>query len=298
MFKISNTFLLSILILVLFGISFTVKAQINDIARIDYTIIPSSSDVEFTRVRAILNYPIKLKEDKYLFLGFDYSNIQLNLLEGNYPFDVNQLNDFHLVDLSVGYLAKISEDWRFGIRFRPGFSTNLTSNDITFEDKSLSGELLFIKQWDESEKSKKRRLIVGVSYSENRGFSYPLPFISYSKKFKEKWSYNIGIPRTNLQYHISEKNRVKWLASLDGFTSNVQNGMVLNSGERVKSINMSVIQSGLQYEYHLGKRLEIFARGMYIFDNSVDLRNADRENIFEIDANSKFYFRTGIRCKL
>ncbi len=56
-------------------------AQLNDLARIDYTTIPKDgSDIAYSRIHGLFNYLIKLKkEDEYLLLGLDYSNIDLRI---------------------------------------------------------------------------------------------------------------------------------------------------------------------------------------------------------------------------
>lgn len=55
---------------------FMCQAQLADLARLDYTILPATdSDFEFNRSRVSFNYPIKLnKKQSYLFLGLGYSN--------------------------------------------------------------------------------------------------------------------------------------------------------------------------------------------------------------------------------
>ena len=64
------------------------QAQLSDLARVDYTYIPNAkSNIEYQRFRALFNYPIPLKgEDTYLFLGLDYSTIQL-YSEVDFSFD-------------------------------------------------------------------------------------------------------------------------------------------------------------------------------------------------------------------
>ncbi len=56
-----------------------VDAQSSYLARVDCTTIPrSNSDIEYSRTRVLFNYPIKLKKGGiHLFLGLDYSNINL-----------------------------------------------------------------------------------------------------------------------------------------------------------------------------------------------------------------------------
>jgi len=272
---------------------FRVNGQLSDLARVDYTIIPDNNadDVEFSRFRALFNYPVKLKkEGEFLLLGLDYSNVnlRLRLRDETLPFDRESLSDFKIFDINIGFTKPIKNDWRLGIQFKPGFSTNLAANQLRFDDVVLSGTDGF----------KKTRLIVGATYSENRGFPFPLPFISYYKKFHPNWSFNIGIPKSNLQYHLSSKHRFKLDVSLDGFTSKIQDGVLLDTGDTAEIINMSTILGGLQYEFHFAKHLEFFARSSYIFSNATRLRDDNRDNIFSIDNESRFYIRTGIRFKI
>ena len=73
----------------------SVKAQLTDLARIEYSFIPSSkSEDQYTRIRAILNYPIKIKDKDYLVVGGEYNRIILNL-EDDYPFNVDDIRRLH-----------------------------------------------------------------------------------------------------------------------------------------------------------------------------------------------------------
>lgn len=275
-------------------------AQLSDLARIDYTVLPAgNSNIEYNRVRGLFNYPIKLKkESTYLLLGLDYSNINLLMAESP-SFNKEEINGFQLLDFNIGYTTPLKNDWRLGVRLTPGFSSNLAANDLSFEDVVISGDVIFIKDKKESKDVEKPwRLILGVSYSGNRGFPYPLPFISYYRKFHSKWSYNIGVPKTNLQYHASSKHRFKLYAELDGFTANLQRGVLIDNALNAESINMSLLLSGLQYEFHISKNIQFYARTSYILSNSVNLRNENRDNIIELDNSNTLYLRTGARFKI
>ncbi len=272
--------------------------QLSDLARVDYTYIPNAkSDVEFTRMRALFNYPIKLqKEGTYLFLGMDYSNIHLKS-DVDFSFNTRDLNDFQLLDFSIGYTIPLKNDWRLGLRFRPGFSTNLAANALSLEDVIISGDLIFIKQ-GEMHYGKRQKWILGVYYSGNSGFNFPLPYITYYKKFAPNWSMSLGVPKTNVQYFISDKHRLKAYAQLDGFTSNLQRDVPVIAGEAAKSINMSLLLSGLQYEYHFTEQLQFYARAAYIFSIDNELRNEQRETIFSFESKAKIYLRTGVKFKI
>ena len=61
---------------------------------------------------------------------------------------------------------------------------------------------------------------------------------------------------------------------------------------------MSLLISGLQYEYFITKNIQIYARSSYIFSNSVNLRDNNKDNILEIDTSNSLYLRTGVRFKI
>ncbi|WP_430410461.1 DUF6268 family outer membrane beta-barrel protein [Kordia sp.] len=276
-------------------------AQLSDLARVDYTIIPrNNSTIEYNRTRVLFNYPIKLKkEGSYLFLGLDYSNINLQATGGIAAVD-DDIDGYQLLDLNIGYTQPLKNDWRLGVRLTPGLSSNLKADDLTLEDIVLSTDIVFIKDKTKDTSVKTPwRLIAGVSYSGNRGFPFPLPFISYYRRFSPNWSYNIGVPKSNLQYRFSDKHRLKLFAQLDGFTSNLQRGVpLLNGEEDAQSINMSLIVSGLQYEFHIIDHLEFYARAAYILSSNTELRNENRDTIFELDSSNTLYIRTGVRFKI
>lgn len=289
-------------ILYLFTLFLTasVSAQLGDLARIDYTIVPrDNNSIEYNRTRVLFNYPIKLKkEGAYLFLGLDYSNINLQTGQGVAEVD-DEIDGFQLIDLNIGYTQPLKNDWRLGVRLTPGLSSNLKANDLTLADIVISSDAVFIKDKTKDASVKKPwRLILGVSFAANRGFPFPLPFVAYYRKLSPKWSYNFGIPKSNVQYHITEKHRLKLFAQLDGFTSNLQRGVNLTNGEVAQSINTSLIVSGLQYEFHIIDHLEFYARAAYILNSNVELRNEDRDNIFSLNSSNILYLRTGIKLKI
>lgn len=275
-------------------------SQLGDLARVDYTLLPSNDNgFTYKAARVLFNYPVKLKKDQYLFLGIGYANVDLTFGKGPQPFEKSDIDSFQIFEFNFGYTIPLKNDWRLVGRFSPGFSSNLSARKLTFDDAVLSGDIVFIKDRKESQTLEKPyRLIFGISYSGNRGFPYPLPFISYYRKFHPKWSYNVGVPRTNLQYHISEKHRLKLNAELDGFTANIQNGVPLDDGQRADSINMSLILASLQYEFHFLKHYEFFFRVSHILDKNVNLRNREKNNILSLDQSNGSYFRSGIRFKI
>lgn len=289
---------LKLLIILFIGIG-NCSAQLSDLAKIDYTRLPKgNSDVGYDRLRGLFNYPIKVNEGSFFLVGLDYSKIELSFDSGIEDFDVNTIEDFQLLDLNIGYTFKMNENWRFGARFTPGFSSNLVKN-LSFEDAVFSGDIVFIKDKRHDDKvAKPYQLILGVSYSGNRGIPFPLPFISYYRKFHPNWSYKLGVPKSNLQYHLSKKSRFKLVAELDGFTSNIQDGLLVNSDEIADKINMSIIIGGLRYEYKFTDHLELYLNVSNILNSSATLKDRKNNSIISVNKNNTYYFRSGIRFKI
>ena len=274
-------------------------SQLSDLVKVDYSKLPKgTSSVGYDRLRGLFNYPIKTKEDCFILIGLDYSKIELSFDNSVESFDIAAIEDFQLLDFNIGYTFKINEDWRFGARITPGFSSNLVK-EISFEDVVFSGDIVFIKD-KKNDPSLERpyQLIFGISYSQNRGIPFPLPFISYYKKFHPNWSYKLGIPKSNLQYHLSKKSRFKVIAELDGFTSNIQGGLLVNGSEIADKANMSVIIAGLRYEYKFTKHIELYCNLANILSSSAKLKTKKNKTVASVNKNNTFYLRTGIRLKL
>lgn len=84
---------------------------------------------------------------------------------------------------------------------------------------------------------------------------------------------------------------------LDGFIAHIQRGVLLDAGF-AERINISLITSGLQYEYHFGKHFEIHIQAAYLLRKDVYLRNTKNENILLIDDSNGTSLRAGITFKI
>ncbi|MEL0457200.1 DUF6268 family outer membrane beta-barrel protein [Flavobacteriaceae bacterium SZ-1-7] len=273
------------------------QAQLTDLARLEYSFIPkSNSEDQYTRLRAILNYPIKVKKDAYLVVGGEYNRILLNL-EDQYPFDTSSLDKIHVIDLSLGYTFKWNEKWRFGVKFNPRIASTLTSQ-LNSDDYFMNGGMFFITDRTEDEHvNKPHRLVLGLTYNATTGVPFPLPFVSYFRKINENWSFNAGVPKSNLKYTFNEKNNVQTFIALDGYLAHLQEPIIIN-GQNVDHISLSVAVAGFGYEYCFTKHLVAYLYSGYTFRLNNVLRNKDRNEIFKLDDVNAFYLRTGLKFKI
>lgn len=273
------------------------NAQLTDLARLEYSFIPKTkSEDQYTRLRALVNYPIETTEDCYLIIGAEYNRIILNL-EDEYAFDTSLFETINIIDLNIGYTFKTSYKWRLGFKFNPRIASTLTSK-ITSDDFFINGGAFAINDRTKDSTAKRPyRLILGLTYNATTGVPFPLPFISYYRRVNEKWSFTTGVPKSNLKYFFTENSIIQTFVGLDGYFAHLQRPQELN-GKQVDNISLSVAVGGLGYEYCFTKHLVVYMYTGYTFRLNNVLRDENRDEVFKLDDVNAFYLRTGIKFKI
>lgn len=295
--KIPSLYLKKLILVFFLGLSYnSINAQLTDLARLEYSFIPSSkSEDQYTRLRALFNYPIKIKNDNYLIVGAEYNRILLNLRE-NYPFDRSTLSALNIIDLNIGYTFRTSEYWRIGLKINPRIASTLNST-ITKDDVFLNGGVFLIHDRTKADIKRPYRLVFGVTYNTTAGIPFPLPFINYFRRVNQNWSFSAGIPKSNLKYYFTDLSTLQLFAGIGGYFANLQEPFMVN-GQEANNISLSVIVGGLGYEYGFTDHLFGYIYSGYTFRLNNILRNSERDEIFKINQRNAFYLRTGIKFKI
>lgn len=275
----------------------SINAQLSDLARLEYSFIPKNkSEDEFTRIRALVNYPIALKKDAYVLVGAEYNNIFLNLND-QYPFDKSRIKNLTILDINLGYTFMLNNKWRAGFKITPRLASTLTEK-ITGNDLFLNGGMFFVKDRREVTSIKKPyRLILGLTYNTTTGIPFPLPFVSYFRQVNESWSFNAGVPKSNVKYKINNKNMLQAFVGIDGYFAHLQRPITILD-QQAENVSLSVVISGFGYEHFLNKHLVLYAYSGYTLRMNNVLRDKDRGNVFTLDKVNAFYLRTGIKFKI
>ena len=287
----------TILVMVTIFCVHSADAQLTDLARLEYSFIPKGkSEDHFTRLRALVNYPIETKKDCYLIIGAEYNKIILNL-EDDYSFDTTLLETINIIDLNIGYTFKTSEKWRVGLKVNPRIASTLTEK-LTSDDFLLNGGIFVIndRTYDESAK-RPYRLIFGLTYNATAGLPFPLPFVSYYRRINDNWSFSLGVPKSNVKYFFNEQSMLQAFTGLDGYFAHLQRPQELN-GKQVDNISMSLAVGGLGYEYCFTKHLVAYMYTGYTFRLNNVLRNENRDEVFKLHDVNAFYLRTGLKFKI
>lgn len=274
-----------------------VYAQTTDLVRLEYMYIPfAGSRNSLARYRALVQAPIPLDKElsKVLVVGMQYRYIDINIQDA-VPFNVEQVNSVERIEASLGYIFKVSDNWRLGARL--GGRVNSTLNQSAHGDDYIyTASVYAIKNMPEAPRP--YRLIFGLNYSSTPGRDFPLPLVDYSVSFKPRWEYTLGVPKSSLKYYLNEghTDALQAFATLDNFFGNLQQPITID-GRTAENISMTIVLAGLGYEHFFTKKLRFFLYATHSVHTDFRLRTNDRDDIYIINDQNSLYFRGGLKYK-
>ena len=271
-------------------------AQTPDIFRIEYMLMPrNDAGAKLSRIKLVANVPIKVRDSNNLVIGGEYNSLAYDLQRDDISIDGRGLNYLHVLDLNLAYVYKYNEDWRFIGVFTPRLASTLT-NPLENGDFSINATVGAFR--DRQQIEKPTRLVLGIAYNSTVALRIPLPFVYFEKRFHPNWTYVIGAPKTGLKYHFKERHIVQTEFILDGYQVNLQNGTALPDAGFATSISSSAALVTLGYSYNFTNVMSVYGFvGHTLFQSGV-LRDSERNDIFTLNDDPSFYFRTGFRIGL
>ncbi|MCL6217628.1 DUF6268 family outer membrane beta-barrel protein [Zunongwangia pacifica] len=279
-------------------------AQLSDLARMEYTYFPqSSSDNSFRRFRTFVNFPIKVgKKDAYLVPGIEYRNVNFDY-DDPATFKTLHLERFQSFTASLGYIFHLTKEWRLGLKTGLKTASNFSTNKILNDDFIYEGGIYFIKIINGEDVEKDTRIVFGLNYSTTTGFPFPLPVAHYYKKFHPQWSYMLGVPKSNLKYHLNDKNVLQAFVTLDGFYANIQENFDItplkpDNHDIANSMSMTILLAGLGYEFNFTEHFSFYLYAGHTLLNDIRFRDTDRNDVYTINSTNTFYARSGLKFSL
>lgn len=249
------------------------------------------SAVDMSRYRFLINVPIQTGFDKYFIVGAEYNFIDFQT-DAVLPFENEEIENLHVIDLNLGYLFKWNPNWRFVGIFSPRLASNFIGS-LQTRDIKLNMTATFWKE--KSEVDKPFRLILGLSYNASSGLPIPLPLVSYYKRYHPKWSYAVGIPKSSFKFYPAEGHTIQTALFLDGFFVNSQNDLIIPDGGVGDAISQRALVGIVGYQYNLNKNFSFYTMfGHTIFRRS-SIRDMRRNDVLEIDTNGSLYIRGGFK---
>lgn len=267
--------------------------QSTDILRVEYLNIPENdSGIKTQRYKFLFNLPIKINAKKdYLITGMEYNRFDIGYSQ-DFPFDKSELIRFHVVDMNLGLITKWNPSWNFVAILTPRMASNFTSGTIT-DDFFLNATAAFWKEQPDADKP--FRIVLGLTYNSTTGIPVPLPLINYYKKFHPKWSYTMGIPRSNFRHHFNEKHSLELALFLDGYFMNIQDNIALPYNQIASKISLTALVGTLGYQYNITKNMSLFLMAGRSFVQEGKLRNDKQGDVYLLNNEANFYIRTGFK---
>lgn len=286
-------------ILILLTISLTIS--LNAIAQmgpnmydlnIDANITGSNdNDVNvktFGLQKNIFKHMIKQGEKGMLNMGFNYKYAQLNF--NTYKKFFSDLQDFHSLGLNMSYIRRINQKWMFVGMVNPQLSSNFKGK-LTSDDFYLN--LIALVNYSSKANN---RLTFGLVYSNSMGLPFPIPIISYWKRFNDQWEMNLGFPRIGTTYTMNQKSSFNGYIEFDGYNANIGNNMsseLFEEARIAEQINYNAIISGIEYQYKVDK-FNFKVKFGYTLGQVFELQDSNNDTAYEFDMGSNLNFGIGV----
>jgi hypothetical protein len=271
-------------------------AQTPDIFRLEYMNMPRNvSGSKLERIKLVANLPITLKDSSRIIIGGEYNRLSYELQRTGVSEEIEGFRHLHIADFNVAYVHRYNQYWQFIGLVTPRLASTL-GEPLGKGDISFNATVGVFKEKKHIEKP--FRLVLGIAYNSTVALRVPLPILYYERRFHDHWSYVVGVPKTAMKYHLDKKNMMQAEFILDGYYVNLQNSIMVPGNGSATSISSSAAVFTLGYQYSIKKSMFVYAyAGHTLFQKGV-LRDSGRNDIFNLNDDYSFYFRTGFRIGL
>lgn len=257
----------------------------------------SKNSVKFDRYSIRFALPIMLKRnntdkdarpESLLINKFEYAQTNID-----YPTsDVNftDLEQFHTISYSIGYMQKLKNNWSMMGMVSPKISSNLTSS-VQWKDIRLMGMLMFTKKVKPN-----LDLQFGLMYSSTTGIPAPLPMFSLMWQCSEKWSVNLGFPRFQINYKLGENTEISTNLTMVGDNYTLSENLY-NEGKKIDNIRIMNIGGGLMLTQKLYKMVKFNLSSGFTFYRKFEFLD-EKDSIKKYDLDNDLYIKVGISIGL
>lgn len=222
-------------------------------------------------------------------LNYTYYQLKFNTQQSLF----SNLEKFHSLGLNFSYIRRLNQKWSFIGMLNPQFSSNFTGK-LTADDFYLN--LIALLNYSSKQNN---RLTFGLVYSNSMGLPFPIPIISYWKKFNDKWQMNLGFPRMGTTYTLNPKSDLSAYIEFDGMNANISQNMshsLFEDGVMAEQINYNAVISGVEYHYHIMKFQFKLNLG-YTLGQVFELQDSNNDRAYEFDMGSNLNFGIGMGFK-
>lgn len=263
-----------------------------ELARFDYTMIPSIGDIELKRTSIAFNFGAKVKKGLLGFgLGYDNSTLYFKSADAHNLH--NNFTNLHTVRMNIVYRKPLKNNWAFNTVFAPMLSSNFAGS-LTTEDFVFNSFTSFSKRWFKNEL--KSSLNIGLGFGTLFGSPRLFPLASYYSEINEKLSFSIGLPRTEVTYKLNDFNSINLNVKPEGLYANNSSDLVLEDGKIYE--NSKVVYNALKLSLGYNMKFEknwvaSFNLG-YIPVSSVTILDNNDNDINDFNTDDSVFVNVGV----
>ena len=259
-----------------------VFAQQNNLFATEINYVPgSSSTVGFQNSVVAFKYPVTLKKGT-LINSLEYSNYKMDY-NATEKLDVTAFGivDFNSIAYSLEYSNEILNGWNYAITASPTIASNFESS-ISLDDVSLEGSVVFSKMFA------KNKLKLGVVRNSSFGFETPIPVIAVEGAVKDKVTYSVGFPITEVSYKVNDTNHFSMYAKPTGFYATIGNSVFVNVDDEVKKAQFQSIVSGIKFSHSVDENWKIEVDAGYQLKSEYELLDKNENSVYEFKTKNNF----------
>ncbi len=215
------------------------------------------------------NYPKKFNEDKTVMInGLAYAFSQMDLLYSSRLPDPTTA-DLHLISYKFRLVHNLNEKWLIVPILEPTIASDLREK-LSTDDFFLIASLLLVREFSDNFK-----IGGGVAYTTRFGRPRIIPVIPL-QWIKNRHRFNVSLPvKVQYAFDVTEKFACGVKMSIDGANYNLAG--YENLPARVNKFSYTLINTGLQAEYKLGKSLILGAFGGITASGQLQYMNAEKD---------------------
>jgi len=225
-----------------------------------------------------------------LINGFSYSQYDIDY-DSNVLINTESIETFKTLSYSLNYIQRLNNGWSYMIMASPTISSDFESS-LSMDDFVFNGGLIFTKNKDKS------KFMFGLIYNTAMGFDAPMPFLNYSRRINNKFSYDLGFPITKIDYRINSNNKINLHIKPKGFYSNISNNLVLDNSEIAEKARYQSFVTGLNYLHAINNYWKISLDVGYQLSSEYNLLDGNKNNVYNVDTKNSVYMGVSLKLDL
>ncbi|NHF59584.1 hypothetical protein FK220_009550 [Flavobacteriaceae bacterium TP-CH-4] len=268
-----------------------------EIARFDYSMVPSAGDIYWGSYRLAITPNIPLGKRSRLVVNLSYEKKTYNFFDTVIGLETEPLEETHHMMAGVFYRSEFSRNWTIETLFSPVISSNLVDG-LGQDDIQYAGSLVFTKIWQG--KKNNLGLRFGLGYGALLGRPDFYPILSLEGTLKNSWHYRLGFPETTLKYVIGERQQLSFIARPQGSYTNLSGPLsFFGTGTFTHSkLEYEAIDIGIKHTYRMQPYLTSLVNVGYLSKNQLLLLDQNHNQLNDFNTGDSLYITMGLTINI